>query len=124
MAFKSKPMDLLSRSMYRLKAGRLRVRSWQQSPLLMKITGIYRNTRIGQLSQRVSDGAHFGWGNYTDWILMKLRIYHIRRKLLLFSATFGAFYLGYFASSYGTNLYTCGYRQGIVQPQDYSLSII
>ena len=42
----------------------------------------------------------------------------------LFGTTFGSCLFGYTMAGYGTNFYTVGYRQGFVQPNDYSFTVI
>ena len=43
----------------------------------------------------------------------------------LFGCTFGAMFVGYcHAGGYGNNFYTVGYRQAMVQPDDFSKSVM
>lgn len=42
----------------------------------------------------------------------------------LFCSTVGAVFFGYVMAGFGTNLYTIGYKQGLMQPLDYSLTVM
>ena len=57
-------------------------------------------------------------------VLYLSKLFKVRRAFSYFMATFGACFLGYFLSGFGSNLYTVGYRSGFVQPSDYSMTVM
>ena len=118
------PLDGLYKTFWKFKAGRPRVRKAYTAPLFINISNAYANTRLGKLSQRISDKA--STVNYNFWarVLYLSSLYKVRRQLAMLFSTFGACFIGYVLSGLGTNLYTIGYKQGFLQPEDYSQVVI
>jgi len=103
------------RFLHILKAGRPRLRSRLESPLLQNVKEVYGSSRAGILSRQISDKFHQRWFHFSDFIAYKLSLFRIRRNIVFFMSTFGALFVGYVFAGYGTNLYTLGYRQGFSQ---------
>ena len=91
---------------------------------MKRVFAIYKTSRVGQLSTRISDKSHAKWCQWSENFAYKLTLFRVRRRIGLFTVTVGAMCLGYLHAGYGTNWYTLGYRQGFFQPDDFSTGVM
>ena len=111
-----KPGDTYFYFWLKLKGGRSRVRTPSEAPLYQNIKKFYETSTVGKLSLKVSDLAADLGGRFWTTVYIKFQNFKVRRMIALWCATFGSMFLGYLLSGYGTNLYTVGYKQGLLQP--------
>ena len=106
------PYDHVYKTIYRLKAGRVRVRSFYETPLRQRVVAMWRQSAPGKLSMTISDKSHALNMRFWLGVEYRLSLYKVRRRIALFFATFVSCFMGYVMSGFGTNLYTLGYCQG------------
>ena len=109
---------------YRMTKGRERVRSWRESPLYQRILPMYHSTRVGRFSKYIADTAHYKNYIFWEWIAYKSRLWHVQRKISLFTVIVGSFLFGIIHSGKGRNYYTKGAHQGAMQISDFSLTVM
>ena len=119
-----KPLDLLMKLHYHLKAGRVRTRRPTDAFLIKNVKKVYAASALG--SRSIAFAVKCSELNCRFWtrVLYLSGLYRVRRMFALFMSTFGACFIGYFLSGFGSNMYTVGYRAGFVQPSDYSLTVM
>ena len=107
-----------------LRGYKRKVRSPWHSPMARRFLNTWRESRIGSTSKQINDRSHMQFYYFGEYIAYKLTIYRIQRKITLFMATFGSFFVGYLYSGWGANWFSAGYRQGVYQPDDFSRGVM
>ena len=112
------------RFIYRVKAGNLRARNANETPLIVNIRKAYEKTPVGTFSKAVSEWSHLSYIRFIDYLVYQWRLYWVRRTVVVVGSFFAWIWWGYMFSGWGKNLVTMGYFQGFVQPYDISLNLM
>ena len=112
------------RFLYRVKAGKLRARNPNETPLVINLRQAYHRTAIGAFSKVVSDWSHHAWLKFFGHLVHTWRLYWFRRTCVVAGTFLLSVWWGYIFSGFAKNLVTLGYFQGFYQPFDISLNMM
>ena len=106
--------DNWRRFIYRTKAGKMRARYANETPLIINTRKAYEKTAVGIFSKAVSDWSHRSYLRFFDYLVYQWRLYWVRRSVIVVGSFFAWIWWGYFFSGWGKNLVTMGYFQGFI----------
>ena len=71
------------------------MRGLWESPFNKRLSLIYRNSPPGVLSRRISDFSHLRFVAFGEYLVYKLSLYRVQRRIGFLSATIGGLLVGY-----------------------------
>ena len=107
-----------------LKGGRHKARWSFHSPFIRRLLNIWRASRIGTTSKKISDRTHMKSYEFSKYLAYKWTLFRVQRQLSLFAMTIGSFCTAYVYCGLGKNWFSTGYNQGSFQPDDFSRGVM